>query len=49
MAASRVFEQRARTAYLLRSESPGFPETAVTPELLAKRLLGRVVWVLQEL
>ncbi|WP_165174449.1 helix-turn-helix domain-containing protein [Desulfovibrio sp. ZJ369] len=45
----RVFLNSAQDGYLLRSESPDFPETALTPELLAKRLLGRVVWILQEL
>ena len=45
----RVFLNGAQDGYLLRSESPDFPEISLTPDLLAKRLLGKVVWVLQEL
>ncbi|MBD5646633.1 MAG: helix-turn-helix transcriptional regulator [Desulfovibrio sp.] len=44
----RVFLDGAQTAYLLRSESPEFPETALAPEQVRQRLLGRVVWTLQE-
>ena len=44
----RIFLDGAQTGYLLRSESPEFPETTLPPELVRQRLLGRVVWTLQE-
>ena len=44
----RIFLDGAQTGYLLRSESPEVPETALSPELVRQRLLGRVVWTLQE-
>lgn len=44
----RVFLDGAQAAYLLRSESPDFPETTLAPELARQRLLGRVAWALQE-
>ena len=44
----RIFLDGAQAAYLLRSESPDFPETTLAPELARQRLLGRVVWTLQE-
>lgn len=45
----RVFLNGAQDGYLLRSDAPDFPETSLTPDLLSKRLLGRVVWILQEM
>ena len=45
----RVFLNGEQDGYLLRSESPDFPEISLTPDLLVKRLLGKVVWILQEL
>jgi len=45
----RIFLNNAEDVCLLRSESPGFPETRLSPDLLQQRLLGRVVWTLQEL
>ena len=44
----RVFLNGTQDGYLLRSESSDFPETSLTPDLLSKRLLGKVVWILQE-
>ena len=44
----RIFLDGAQTGYLLRSEAPEFPETVLAPEILRQRLLGRVVWTLQE-
>ena len=31
------------------AEAPGYPEVSIKPEILGKRLLGRVCWVLQRL
>ena len=45
----RVFLNGSQDGYILRSDSSDFPETALTPDLLAKRLLGRVAWIFQEL
>ncbi|MBE6442237.1 MAG: helix-turn-helix domain-containing protein [Desulfovibrio sp.] len=45
----RVFLNGEQDGYVLRSEASNFPETQLTAELLGKRLLGRVTWVLQEL
>jgi len=45
----RVFLNGSQDGYILRSDSSDFPETALTPDLLAKRLLGRVTWIFQEL
>ncbi|WP_297826664.1 helix-turn-helix domain-containing protein [uncultured Desulfovibrio sp.] len=45
----RVFLNGTQDGYLLRSEASDFPETSLTPDLLSRRLLGRVVWILQEL
>lgn len=44
----RVFLNGAQDGYVLRSEAAGFPETQLAAEQLCRRLLGRVVWVLQE-
>lgn len=45
----RVFLNSTQDGYMLRSESSDFPETSLTADLLSKRLLGKVVWVLQEI
>ncbi|MDD4702484.1 MAG: helix-turn-helix transcriptional regulator, partial [Desulfovibrio sp.] len=45
----RVFLNSSQDGYVLRSDSSDFPETTLTPDLLSKRLVGRVVWILQEL
>ncbi len=44
----RLFLDGEQDGYLLRSESPMFPETRLSAESLSARLLGRVIWVLQE-
>ncbi|SDF93840.1 LexA family transcriptional regulator [Desulfovibrio legallii] len=45
----RVFLNSAQDGYVLRSEARDFPETSLTSDLLRQRMLGRVVWVLQEI
>ena len=45
----RLFLNSAQDGYVLRSDSANFPETALTPDLMNKRLVGRVVWVFQDL
>ena len=45
----RLFLNSAQDGYVLRSDSANFPETTLTPDLLSRRLLGRVVWVFQDL
>jgi hypothetical protein len=44
----RVFLNSTQDGYVLRSEASSFPETQLAAGLLAKRMLGRVAWVLQE-
>lgn len=44
----RVFLDGPQESYLLRSEAAAFPETRLAPEKLRERLLGRVVWALQQ-
>ncbi|MDD3682900.1 LexA family transcriptional regulator [Desulfovibrio desulfuricans] len=44
----RVFLNSTQDGYVLRSEAASFPETQLAAGLLAKRMLGRVAWVLQE-
>lgn len=45
----RVFLDGKQQDYLLRSESGMFPETRLSSAELERRLLGRVIWVLQDL
>ena len=45
----RIFLDEAQSGYLLRSEAPEFPETHLQPDVLARRLFGRIVWIFQEL
>lgn len=44
----RLFLNGNQDGYVLRSESPDFPESTLSPDLLGKRVLGRVAWALQE-
>ena len=45
----RLFLNVEQNAWLLQSESPDFPEATLAPATLRQRLLGRVVWTMQEL
>lgn len=45
----RVFFDAENNRFILRSESENHPEQYLTPELKDERLVGRIVWVLQEL
>lgn len=45
----RIFLNSSQDGYVLRSDSADFPETTLAPDLLSKRLVGRVAWILQEL
>ena len=45
----RLFLNAKQDAWLLHSESPEFPETSLAPDTLRQRLLGKVVWIMQEL
>ena len=45
----KIFLDGEQEGYLLRSESAQYPETRLTPQQLKKRLLGRVIWIMQEL
>ena len=45
----KLFLDGEQEAYLLRSESAQYPETRLTPQQFKKRLLGRVIWIMQEL
>ena len=44
----KIFLDGEQEGYLLRSESAQYPETRLTPQQLKKRLLGRVIWIMQE-
>lgn len=45
----RLFLDSNEGHFILRSEAPGYPEVTLKPEALARRILGRVCWVLQQL
>lgn len=45
----RVFLDGEQEGYVLRSDAAHYPETRLAPPQLTKRLLGRVVWTMQEL
>lgn len=49
MTVRKIFLDGEQEGYLLRSESAQYPETRLTPQQLKKRLLGRVIWIMQEL
>lgn len=44
----QLFLDGAQSGYILRAQSPDYPETPLDPALLQRRLLGRVVWSFQE-
>lgn len=45
----RLFLDGDARRYLLRSDAPGYPESGAPAEEMPARILGRVVWVLQDL
>lgn len=45
----RIFLNAGQDAYILRADGPGFPDVELTPQLLRRRMLGRVSWVLQRM
>ena len=45
----RVFFDAENNRFILRSENPIHPEQYLTPELKDKQLVGRIVWVLQDI
>ena len=45
----RVFLDSNEDRFILRSEAAGYPEVTMKPGTLAKQILGRVCWVLQQL
>ncbi len=45
----RLFLDDNANKYLLRSEASGYPESTVDVKTLTSRIMGRVVWVFQEL
>lgn len=45
----RIFLDGDEGRYLLRSDAAGYPETSMTPAALSSHMLGRVVWVLQQI
>ncbi len=45
----RIFLDGSQTKYLLRADGEDFPEVELSPELLRRRMLGRVMWVLQDI
>ena len=48
MLVRRVFLDCASNQYILRSDASGHPESRMPEEKSAGRLVGRVVWVIQE-
>lgn len=45
----QLFLDGPQQGYVLRACGPGYPETPLDAALLQRRLLGRVVWTLQEI
>ncbi|EGJ48844.1 helix-turn-helix domain-containing protein [Desulfocurvibacter africanus] len=45
----RVFFDAENNRFILRSENPIHPEQYLSPELKDKQLVGRIVWVLQDI
>lgn len=44
----QVFLDGPQQGYVLRAQSPDYPETSLDAALLQRRMLGRVVWTFQE-
>ena len=44
----QVFLDGPQQGYVLRAQSPDYPETFLDAALLQRRVLGRVVWTFQE-
>lgn len=44
----QVFLDGSQRGYVLRAQSPDYPETSLDAALLQRRMLGRVVWTFQE-
>ena len=44
----QVFLDGPQQGYVLRAQSPDYPETFLDAALLQRRMLGRVVWTFQE-
>ncbi len=45
----RLFLDSNSENYLLRSDAPGYPESSLKAKSLSPRIMGRVVWVLQQI
>ena len=45
----RIFFDAENNRFVLRSENPSHPEQYLAPELKDEQLVGRIVWVLQDL
>ncbi len=45
----RLFLNGDTNCYLLRSDAAGYPETTLEADILKKRLMGKVAWVLQHI
>ena len=45
----RIFLDAEAGRYILRSDAPGYPESSMEPQALAAHMMGRVIWVLQQL
>lgn len=45
----RVFFDAEQNRFILRSENPSHPEQYLAPEKKEEQLVGRIVWVLQEI
>jgi phage repressor protein C with HTH and peptisase S24 domain len=43
----RIFLDADKGLYVLRSERPGYPESNLDAERMERRVVGRVVWVMQ--
>lgn len=44
----QLFLDGTQSGYILRAQSPDYPETPLDAALLQRRLLGRVIWSFQE-
>lgn len=49
LALKRLFLDGERNCFVLRSDNPGHPESALEAQDCSRRIFGRVAWVLQQL